>query len=171
MFVCFFSAVLAEVMLGDIGIVIPLTAMAVFYFSVSFGWQPGLIVAVMAGSTVDLLYARSIILSPLLFGVISLMSIFWLLREESKSPLMNTIPGLFIGLLAVLPPAGAGLWNTGISYSSLSQTVSNSFLGIFSAVLGLPVMIVLLDELSSRTGLPGFRGARDRILRKTGKGP
>ena len=47
-----------ELLMGNFGMIIPFTAIMLFYFSITCGWYAGNVTAAVFGVTLDILYGR-----------------------------------------------------------------------------------------------------------------
>ena len=86
-------AMLAELLAGNVGIYLPLTAYAVFYFTCSISAAAGVAAAIVAGTVLDLIYGRTLLLTPLMR------------RNQMETLLEAALPGMAIGATAALGAA------------------------------------------------------------------
>lgn len=157
-----FFAIYCEVLVGSIGIIIPLTALSVFYFSVSFGWKSGIFIGIIAGTILDMLYGRTFPLSAYTMLAVAIFSLIWLHQGEPESVLLHFLPGTVSSFINVFPFL---LLNT-IHYGGIAN---NFFILLFSMVAGalmLPVLILVYDFLAKKLGLWQYRGAKNRELER-----
>ena len=144
------------------GLIIPLTALSLFYFAIAHGWIAGMFIGILAGTMLDMLYGRTLMFSPFSMMFVAGISIFWLHKGEPESVILHFFPGAFVAFITVFPIL---LINT-IHYGAV---MSNFFILIFSTVAGailLPIMIPLYDSLAKKQGLPLYRGAKSRALER-----
>ncbi|OGV38522.1 MAG: hypothetical protein A2020_13250 [Lentisphaerae bacterium GWF2_45_14] len=165
-FLTLFSAVLLEFLFGGIGIIAPTALPVVFYFSIACGWRAGLFCAIAAGVALDAVYGRIFPLSTLLLSISSALSIFWILREDSKKLLMNLIPAIVTGFIYTAPPCIIILYRHGLDWQNLFSAFFRLSFGIFLSLLLFPLVIVFLDSFGDSFGFRLFRDARDRLLKK-----
>ena len=93
-FIVLFISVILEVMIGSSGVIIPLAALAVFYFSMVYSWRVGLFLGFFSGLAVDMLYGRDFPVSALSFAAVSGVTVFWLLKGETKDFYLHIVPGI-----------------------------------------------------------------------------
>lgn len=161
-FLSLFLAIYLEVLVGSMGIIIPLTALSVFYFSVAFGWRMGLFIGLFAGTILDMLYGRAFLLSPYTMLAVAIFSFFWLHQGEPESVLLYFLPGAISAFISVFPL----LLVNSIYYGGV---LSNFFMLVFSSIAGamlLPIMIPIYDSLARKLGLLQYHGAKSRELER-----
>jgi cell shape-determining protein MreD len=163
-FIVLFISVMLEVIAGSSGVIIPLTALAVFYFSMVYGWKIGLFLGFVSGLAVDMLYGRVIPVSALSFAAVSVVTVFWLLKGETKDFYLHIVPGILTAAVAVTPV---------LVFHSNEIAVSGfanfAFLFLFSLTAGafcLPFLIIFLDMLSEWLGMDLYRTARENIEKR-----
>jgi len=160
-FVVLFMSVMLEVMLGSANVIIPLTGMSLFYFSMVYGWRTGLFLGFFSGIAVDMLFGREVPVSALGFMAVSGVTAFWLLKGETKDFLLHVFPGILTGLVTILPVIlvywkDMMLCGTGDVFMLL-------LIALVSGALLLPFLILLLDFLSEWLGMELYRNARENI--------
>lgn len=165
-FLAFFFSAAIELFCGSIGIILPLTSIVVFYFSMVFGWRIGLSCAIFSGLAIDLLYGRSFFISAPLLIAGALISLFWIYREESKSLFLNALMGGIVAGTYLLPLSMISAHSLGISFSSLFQNVSNLLFGVAFGIVFTPFLIIAMDEFAKKLGCPMFKDARNRLLKQ-----
>jgi len=161
-FLVIFLSLYFEVLVGSMGIFIPLTSLSVFYFAINRGWIAGMFIGIIAGAALDLLYGRTMMLSPFTMMFIAIISVFWLHKGEPESVLLHFLPGAFVAFIVTFPI----LFINSCLYESFMQ---NFFNLVFSTVAGamlMPVMIPLYDALAEKAELPLYRGAKARALER-----
>lgn len=160
------AGVILELAAGNFGIIVPAALPVVFYFSISCGWQTGLLCGIVAGVAIDSVYGRAFPVSTLLLCISSGLSIFWILREDSKKIVMNTIPALITGFIYMFPLCMMVLYFHGFEWRSFFLAFFRLSFGVFLSLIFFPLLIVVLDSYSHSLGFPAFRDARDRLLKK-----
>ncbi len=152
---------LLELLLGNLGLNLSLTAFVLFYFAVTISLGNALFAAVLCGIVLDALYGRSWPLSPLILTAAVLGG--WNLRRYAAYHLLDSVlPGLLIGEIATLGSAWAvHLWGSvPPSDILLWQLIFNGAVG----VLLMPVIVLVLDRAASALDLAGFLGTpRSRL--------
>ncbi len=154
-------SIMAEAMIGGFGMIIPLTGMSVFYFSMVHGWRMGLALGFFSGLVLDMLFGRTVPVSTLGLMAVSGVTVFWLLKGETKDFLLHAVPGMMTGLVAVLPAIAiywrsmlfGGVWD--IFFILLSSVISGALL--------LPLIVLCLDAASEWLGMELYRNARENI--------
>lgn len=163
-FVVLFVSVMLEVMAGSSGVIIPLAALTVFYFSMVYGWRIGLVLGFVSGLAVDMLYGREIPVSALSFAAVSGVTIFWLLKGETKDFYLHIVPGILTAAIAVAPVL--------ISHSeeiAISGFANFAFLFLLSLTSGafcLPFLVIFLDMISEWLGMELYRTAKENIEKR-----
>ena len=165
-FLTLFCAGLLELQFGAAGFLVPLTLPVVFYFSIACGWRTGLFCAIAAGTALDILYGRHFPVSSLLISIAALLSIFWILREESKNPLLNVIPGALTGIIYMAPLCFSPIFSGQCSWKDIFTAFVCCFSGVLISVISFPAIIIFLDGSGRGFGFPLFKDARDRLLKK-----
>ncbi len=155
------ASVMIETKLGSLGVVIPLAAMSVYYFSMMQGWRIGLALGFAAGLAVDMLYGREVPVSTLGFMAVSGVTVFWLLKGETKDYLLHVVPGLLTGLVAVIPVVA--LYWKDMMLGGVEDILSVPLSSVVSAAVILPVLIFCLDAVSEWLGMELYRNARENI--------
>lgn len=160
-FVVLFISVMLEVMAGSSGVIIPLAALAVFYFSMVYGWKAGLFLGFVSGLAVDMLYGRDIPVSALSYAAVSGVTVFWLLKGETKDFYLHIVPGILSAAIAVMPVL---LFNS--KEVAVSGFANFALLFLFSVTAGafcLPFLIIFLDMLSRWLGMDLYKSAKENI--------
>lgn len=157
-FLCLFFSVFLETLAGSLGIVVPLTAVCVFYLSISFGLLPGMLAGVLAGTALDLLYGRSSLLSPFAMIIVSSVSYVWLYKGDTLSAVFHLLPGAAAGFIAVFPGVLLGICRHG---NFVPPLMSLAFASLCASFM-LPTLIFLCDHFAEKVALPLYRTARSR---------
>ena len=161
-FLIMFFSVYSEVIIGSLGIILPLTSLTLFYLSISLGWRNGLLIAVVAGTSIDMLYGRSHIITPFLMILTVGVSMVWLHRGDPVSILPNLIPGALAAFIVTFPPVAVSIYYQ----ESYIRGIRLLSMSVISGALLLPVIISFLDSVAERCGLPLYRKARAEALNK-----
>lgn len=167
-FVSVFFSVLIELLLGSWGIILPLTALCIFYLSMVYGWQAGLILGAGAGLIIDLMYGRELLISSFSMMSVPAITIFWLHKGETKTFLLHMLPGSMTALAYTLPSLISGVFSSGINIHSIYDNIFLLFSSMLFGSLILPPLIQILDYLSKRFELELYSRARERIEEGTG---
>jgi len=161
-FLIIFSSVYFEVIAGTMGIILPLTAISIFYLSITFGWKKGLLLSLIAGTIIDMLYGRTVIVTPYFMIMIVAASMFWLHKGDPVSILPHLIPGATAAFLVSFPLLAVNTYRT-------EMYIDNFFLLIGCIVAGavlMPIMIAFFDYLAEKQGLPLYRKAKAAAMDK-----
>ncbi len=156
-------AMLAELLFGNLGIYLPLTAYAVFYFLCSFSAAAGIAAAIVAGTVLDLIYGRNFLLTP--FILLAACGAGWSLRRNRMETLLEAaLPGMAAGVAAALGAAAFQL--PGGRPPSLQLLVWQLIWFGVTGLLLLPLTVLLLDSIAHTLGLPQFlKESRSRLNR------
>ena len=161
-FLILFTSVYLEVMAGKFGIIIPLSAISIFYLSVIFGWKNGMILGIITGMVIDMLYGRTIILTPYLMMMTVAAGTFWLHKGDPVSILPHLIPGATVAIIITLPLLALSTYQTGLYLSNLYKLL----ISVASGSLMLPLMIALFDYIAYKQGMPIYKKAKAAVLDK-----
>lgn len=155
-----------ELVMGNFGMVIPFTAIMLFYFSITCGWYMGNITAAVFGITLDILYGRDYVMTPFLMMMIVALAHIWITHKEAKSMMMHGIAGIITAGIYTLPlPISCFMnseFNTAMIWRNASATI---FSMMFSAFL-MPSFIIIMDLISENFGFPLYRQIKNNIDRK-----
>lgn len=161
-FLVVFFSLYFEVMAGSMGIFFPLTPLVVFYFAINRGLITGMFIGLVAGAVLDLLYGRTLLLSPFTMMAAAGISLFWLHQGDPESVPLHFLPGAFVAFITTFPLLL-------INYVQYGSFLENFFNLVFCTVAGailLPIMIPFLDSLAKKVELPLYRGAKARALER-----
>jgi hypothetical protein len=161
-FLIIFVSLYCEVLVGSMGIFIPITSLSVFYFAIHRGWIAGMFIGLIAGTTLDLLYGRTLLLSSFTMMFVAGISIFWLHKGEPESVLLHFLPGAFVAFITTFPL----LIINSFQYGSFVQNLLNLIFCTVAGAILLPVMIPLFDSLAKKVELPLYSGAKSRALER-----
>lgn len=161
-FLVIFLSLYFEVLAGSLGIFIPLTALSVFYFAIHRGWAAGMFIGLLAGTFLDLLYGRTMLLSSFTMMLAAGLSVFWLHKGEPESILLHFLPGAFVAFITTFPL----LLINSLQYGSFIQNFFNLVFCTVTGAILLPIMIPIYDALAQKVELPLYRGAKARALER-----
>ena len=159
-----FIAVLTDLFFGTLGIILPVTAVLVFYLTVTYGWRIAVIAGITCGILLDSLYGRQTFITPFIMLPVIATAIFWLLRGESKTLELHVIPGAVIAFFYIVPLSLMGLVSSGISLEILKQHLANIMFGLLVSALMLPVAITILDYCAELMEFERYSDAKDKIV-------
>jgi hypothetical protein len=158
-FLLLFMAVTLEVAGGGFGLVLPLTASAVFYLGGMLGWRAALPLAVLAGAWLDLLFGRPWLASSVAMVAVCLGSQAWPTGERGQPLGIYLLPGAFLGGVTALVPSLAEWLATG-GEPSLALVLGMAGQAVAATVFGallLPSLILAVDLAAGIFRLPQFR--------------
>lgn len=159
-FLTVFISIYLEVLTGSMGIIVPLTGAAVFYLAIAYGWRTGLVISLVAGSAIDMLYGRALLITPYCMMLTVFASLLWLHKGDPVSALPNLIPGALTAFIVTFPWLAL---NTYFNHNYLQ----NLYLLIFSVLCGalmLPILIPIFDYIAEKQGLPLYRKAKAQAM-------
>ena len=155
-FVTILISIHVETMVGSIGVLAPVAALAVFYFSTSFGWRAGAVAGILAGTAVDAVYGRAFFATPLEMMAVVALSRIWLHQGDPSSLFPNLIPGAAAAVVVSFPQLAWSVWT---SRDFQRDALLLAFAAGFGA-FALPLMIQILDFLAGKLALPKYKTAR-----------
>ena len=160
-------ALLLELVAGNAGFSIRLTAYVLFYFACADSFRNALIGAAATGLVLDLLLHRPLLLSPFLLA--AALAAGWGLRRKHMDHLLDAaMPGMAIGVINTLGDALFIRWAGGSGVSSGTLLWELLFHGAAGMVL-LPCVVFLFDALSGKNQSPLERrrwGSRPRTVKE-----
>ncbi len=148
-----FLAAVLEVVAGNLGLFVPLAALAGFYLLVTFGWRSALTPILAAVMIVDATYGRNYFIGIPLTLYLTLLSLLWRRRGNCQTIPVQALPGIAVGLAW----AGAVLFCESflMEHFFWGLTRHNLWL-LLQAVLGslilLPLLCRGLDSLAHACG-------------------
>jgi hypothetical protein len=157
-----FLAVLAEILLGNCGLAVPLLGLCLFYFAGVFGWWRLLVPACILAALLDAALGRKIPLAVLdLLPVLSL-AMFWRWHGDCRHPLAQTLPGFALGVFFVGQDLARHAWLPGgASYAvAWPAALIHAFTLLGGFMVGLPLLCHGLDFLAARMKLPLYGEAQ-----------
>ncbi len=166
-FFLLFISIFIELFLGSAGIIFPLTALSIFYLSVVYDVGVGLCLATIAGTVIDLLYGRTLIITPFALMIVSASSLFWRQKGELNKIHFQFIPGIMVSIIYTLPPLAINFNAMGGNIILFFEMLGNI---IYSAAIGaivFPVLIVILDSLNSYLKIDLYSKTKERVSRRS----
>lgn len=150
----FAVAAIAELCFGQSGLLVPLTALSGFYFTVTSRWDRVAVPLAVAFTLLDLSYGRLVPLSTLLIPFVLVAGSYWRQHGNTRSLATQVLPGSMIGVAAFattsLYAACYGM-NSGRSLDFLPlRTAVQSFA---TGGCAMPVLVVVLDTVMRAFGL------------------
>ena len=165
-FLLIFISIFTQILIGSAGLILPITALSIFYLTIITNWQTGTVTAVIAGSIVDILYGRTIFLTPVLLVIIALLAILWLYKGELKYLPFQTIPAGLISFIYICPH----LFFTYHVYEHGFYLLLGKFLIVLLSLilssLIFPPFIILMDKLNTPLKLNLYTKSQERLSKE-----
>ena len=165
-FLLVFISIFTQILVGSAGLILPITALSIFYLTIITDWQTGVLTAAITGSIVDVIYGREIFLSPVLLVIIALLAILWLYKGELKRLPVQTIPAGFISFIYICPDLFITyhVYEQGF-YLLLEKLLIASVSLILSSLI-FPPFIVLMDKINTPLKLNLYTKSKERISKE-----
>lgn len=160
--VLFFSLLL-QIYTGNIGLIIPVMVLSVFYLTIIFDWQAGILSGVFAGATLDLLYGRSLFLSPFINIFVVFLAILWLHKGELKILTIQMIPASILSFIYIVPFVYLTYQQTEHGFLLVIENIGLIIASILMTVLLFPCIIKFLDMVNESLGFNYYRTSQERI--------
>lgn len=144
---CFFS-MLGEFFISSYGIIIPLTALAIYYITVTQGLTLGIIFAVVTGIIIDACFYRTVTLSPWIYTAVVLLANSWIKKGQANSLFLHLIPGGTTALICTMPFLINNNLEFGFTLNSFFSNITHLITTFILSGILLPVMIILFDVFS-----------------------
>ena len=161
-FLLMFFSIIGQILIGNLGVFLPITAIMIFYVTVCFGWQRGMFCAVVSGLVLDVLYGISNH-TPLLFLAVCGLAAFWLLYQQVRPASINFIPGILTALITVLPQMLIKIYDNGWGIYIFNEWLPSMFFVMSFSALFLPFIIVVCDHFGKSLGLPVYVDAKNQL--------
>jgi hypothetical protein len=161
-FLLMFFALTGQIMLGNLGLFLPVTATMIFYITVCFGWQRGMLCSVVAGLALDVLYGISN-LTPFIFLAVCGLAAFWLVYQQVRPASINFIPGMLTALITFFPQMLIKIYNNSFGIYIFNEWLPSMFFVISFCAILLPVIIVICDHFGKSLGLPVYVDAKHQL--------
>ncbi len=156
-------ALLLELVAGNAGFSIRLTAYVLFYFACADSPRNALIGAGVTGVVTDLLLHRPLPLTPLLLA--ATLAAGWSVRRKHRDHLLEAaLPGLAIGMVNTLGDAWITHWAGRYGMPSDELLWGMIFHGAAGMLL-LTTVVFLLDGIAGALDLPRFLGENQPPLK------
>jgi hypothetical protein len=162
-FLIIFFSIFFEIIFGSFGFIVPVSACAVFYISVNYGWKLSIILSLVVGLIIDVLFGRHGLHTSYLLFLIAIFGIYWLHKGILKIIRIQIIPGVIIGGIYAAPQ----LFSCYYTYDSgfllfMFKLLNLLFIIIITGIL-LPFIILLFDSFSEKLGIPVYIKAKKRL--------
>ncbi|MCP3964896.1 MAG: hypothetical protein GY750_11160 [Lentisphaerae bacterium] len=153
-----------QLLVGNAGLYLPFCAFGIFYLSVADSWRKAIFVALVAGTAIDSLYSRNVIITPFALCAIALYGQFWIRHYNSKHLVESIIPGILIPNALLIPLWLHRFYSTGFSLYQIKSALS---MFIFTCAFGaafLPLLIVTLDSIADLLRMSKYSDAKKQLL-------
>ena len=152
-----------ELFFGSYGIVIPFTAIIIFYLTMVYNLKAGIVLAIIVGFVLDILYTRTLFISPITLSLIAFFSFFWLHKGVVKSIHLQVFPGGTISFIYAFPLLVLNyfLYETGFLLFFIN--ILNLLFIIIVGIVLLPVTILLLDSINAKLKINQYTDSKKRL--------
>ena len=158
----FFGSMLIEFFTSKFGVIVPFTALALYYVTVTQGLPVGIISAVVTGVIIDACFYRTANLSPFIYIGISLLAHSWIKKGQVKSLLLHLIPGGTTALICTVPFIINNNLQFGLSLNSFFSNITHMITSFTLSGILLPIMIIVFDVVSEMFEFPLYSQAGNR---------
>lgn len=163
-FICMFGAVVAELVLGGYGLIVPVFAVCSFYFLVLLDWRVSLPLLLVLGSVLDLAFGRRFPCQVVVVSLLVPLALGWRRHGDCIHRLAQVIPGIVVGsvsgsvALVLVRLPGSGLtwdfaWRNAVIFAEFA----------LGGALALPAVSALFDRFAARFDLPRFDSVQKMI--------
>ena len=166
LFLCFFSAMLAELFLSTCGVIIPVTALTLYYFTVTRGLFIGVFLGFFIGVAMDASFYRTVTFSPFIYITTAYIAHYWAKKGQPSSLLLQMFPGALIAAVSTIPFIVNNNIEFGLSLNSFFSSITHLLITLVLTCILLPVVIYVLDIISELIDQPVYR----EIVRKGFRG-
>jgi hypothetical protein len=162
-FLLMFISIFCELFFGSFGIIIPFAAVIIFYLTMIFNLQTGIILAVTAGFLIDILYGRMLFISPVTLSITAFFSIFWLRKGVVSRIHLQMLPGGTVSFIYAFPLVIVNyfLYERGFFLFFIDMLIVSSAV-FFGAVL-LPIVILLLDTVNAKLKINLYTDSKKKL--------
>ncbi|MBQ7652029.1 MAG: hypothetical protein IJS15_13775 [Victivallales bacterium] len=163
---CLAVAVIAELCFGLSGLMVPLTAISGFYFTVTQRWDRAVIPFLVASTVLDLSYGRLAPLSMLLVPLVLVAGSYWRIHGNTRSLATQVLPGCMIGVGAFITTslyAACYGMNSGRILDFLPfRTAVQCFA---SGGCAMPILVIILDTVMRAFGYRRYSTYKSFVVR------
>ncbi len=165
-FLLIFISIFIQILAGSSWLILPITALSIFYLTIITDWQTGILTAAIAGSIIDIIYGKTIFLSPVLLVIIALLAILWLYKGELKFLPLQTIPAGFITFIYICPDLFVTYHVHEQGFYLLLEKMLILLLSIILSSLVFPPFIALMDKINTPLRLNLYTKSQERISKE-----
>lgn len=162
-FLVLFLSIAIQIIAGNLGLIIPLMVLSVFYITVIFNWETGIMNAVLSGIAVDMLYGRNLFISPFINIAAVFMAILWLHKGELKVLSFQMVPGAILSMMYIVPLVYLTYQQTEHGIILALENIGTILVSMLITTLLFPCVIKLLDMINKPLGFNYYRASQERI--------
>ncbi|OGV19482.1 MAG: hypothetical protein A2X47_08645 [Lentisphaerae bacterium GWF2_38_69] len=162
--ILFFSALL-QIIFGNTHLIIPLVTLSIFYLTIVFGWEEGIISAVLSGILLDILYGRTFFLSSIVGIAAVFLAMIWLYKGEPGIILLQMIPSGLISLLYILPYSYYTFHVTEYGFLLALENIGLLIISCAISTIIFPLLIKLLDIINAPLGFDLYKTSQKKIIK------
>ena len=162
----FFLSMLVELMISSFGFMIPFTALALYYVTVTQGLTIGLISAVINGIIIDAYFYREPALSLWIYIAVAFLAHSWMNKGKINSLLLHMIPGATTALICTVPYIISNNMRLGFTLNSFFGNITHLLTSSIISGIMLPVMIIIFDVFSEFFEFPLYSKASKTNYRR-----
>lgn len=165
-FLLIFISIFIQILVGSTGLILPITALSIFYITIITEWQTGILTAAIAGSIIDILYGRTIFLSPLLLAIIALFAVVWLYKGDLKKLPIQIVPAGCISFTYICPSLFTTYYMHEHGFYLLLGKLVIVLLSAILSSLIFPFFIMLMDNINTPLKLNLYKKSKERISKE-----
>jgi len=152
MFISFFF----ELYFGMYKLILPFTAISIFYLTIIYSPKTGIILALVTGYFLDTLLGRMLYISPFTLVLVSLFAYFWLHKGVVESIHLQILPGAGTAYIYTFPLIISSFLINAITLYTFFNSVLILLVAIVFGSLLLPILILILDPINSKIKISRF---------------
>ncbi len=150
-FLFLWLALMLELLAGQLGLPLLLVALVIYYALLTTSTAMGFAIAIAAGILIDLIYGRTLPVTPVILAAALLTGRLIHLKEPTH-PLETALPGMGIALVAILGNSVARLALSTLPGKFNELIWELIFFGAVGLVI-MPVLTIILDGIGRKLGL------------------
>ena len=160
--ILFFSAAI-QIILGNTGLIIPLVSLVIFYLTIVFGWEEGILSAVISGIILDILYGRALFITPVVGIAAVFLAMIWLYKGELGILSFQMIPSGVISFMYILPFTYYTYQQTEHGFLLALENIGIIILSGTLTTVVFPLIIRFLDTINGPLGFNYYRTSQEKI--------
>jgi len=163
-FLILFFSILIELLFGSIGMLMPITAVSIFYITIVYNLKTGICLGFITGLFINTLYGHYLFPAPLSLIIVSILAFIWLHKGVLKNSSLQVIPGITVSLVYSAPPLLISYFAYEQGFMLLFYKLMILLVSTFLGAILLPTMIVILDSINSKIRLNLYQKAKERLI-------